>query len=562
MRQVTSLVTVGTLVLALLSGAAVAAGTEAGAGSVDQAPGGAPVVAGSYLVVLDHSRPDAVAQEHARRYGAEVERVYRFALQGYAARMTDRAAAAIARDPRVVRVEPETLESIQTQTLPTGVDRIEADRNTKITTDTTGSKPVGIAIAIIDTGIAAHADLNVAGRVDCTVTSGGSPFNRTYSCVAGGGDANGHGTHVAGTVAAYDNGIGVVGVAPGAPLWAVKVCPTGSCPSGAIIAGIDWVAGQKRAANGGSVEGVDFAAANFSISSADSDNSCARPANATHQAICGLVDQGVVFAMAAGNDGREKTPYPIALSVSAIADFDGLAGGAGSPTCRTDEDDTLANFSNYGLKVRIAAPGVCIRSTWNDGGYHTISGTSMATPHVTGAVALYLHANKKPTATTADGVRAIEEAITGAALPQGTSKHVCSYDDARTGGPLLFANATALGGTGSCGIAGGQEPPPEPDPATFALRLTDASRTNGPWWRPAVSATVTDGTAGTSVAGAQVTADWSGVLTGSGTCTTGTDGSCLLELGRTQSSGAIEVFVRSVGGTTTWTGDQKLSLAR
>jgi subtilisin len=561
MRQVTSLVAVGTLVLALLSGAASAGDVEAAAGPVDAAPG-APVVAGSYLVVLDDSRPDAVAQEHARRHGAEVERIYRFALQGYAARMSDRAAVAIARDPRVVRVEPETLESIQAQGLPSGVDRIEADLNPTITTDGTGTKAVGIPIAIIDTGIAAHADLNVAGRVDCTVASGGSPFNRKYSCVAGGGDDNGHGTHVAGTVAAKDNGIGVVGVAPGAPLWAVKVCPTGSCPSGAIIAGIDWVAGQKQTANGGSADGIDFAAVNFSISSADSDNSCTKPANTTHEAICGLVNEGVVFAMAAGNDGREKTPYPIALSVSAIADFDGLGGGAGSPTCRTDEDDTLANFSNYGPKVRIAAPGVCIRSTWNDGSYHTISGTSMATPHVTGAVALYLHANKAKPATTATDVRAIENAITGAALPQGTSKHACSYDDTKSGGPLLFTNADTFGGGGTCDVAGGQPPPPEPDPATFALKLTDASKTTGPWWRPAVSAKVTDADAGTPVAGAMVTADWSGALNGSGNCTTVTDGSCLLELGRTQSSGTIEVSIETVGRATTWEGDQKLSLIR
>jgi subtilisin family serine protease len=268
--------------------------------------------------------------------------------------------------------------------------------------------------------------------------------------------------------------------------------------------------------------------------------------------------------MAAGNDGREKIPYPIALSVSAIADFDGLGGGAGSPTCRTDEDDTLADFSNYGEKVRIAAPGVCIHSTWNDGGYSTISGTSMATPHVTGAVALYLHANVTSPATDAAGARVIEDAITGAALPQGTSKHACSYDDAKLGGPLLFTNADAFGGgDGTCDVAGGQDPPPPgPEPATFTLGLTDASKTAGPWWRPAVSATVTDGADGSAVAGATVTADWSGALNGSGSCTTGTDGVCLLELGRTQSSGTIDVTIRSVGDAETWDGDTVLSLAR
>jgi subtilisin len=437
---------------------AASAGPVAAPSGVVAPPPGSTVVPGSYIVVLDDAHPGVVAQEHAQQYGVGVDRVYRFALQGYAARMTDRAATAIARDPRVVRVEPETVESIQQQTLPTGIDRIDADRNPTITTSGDASKAikVKVPVAIIDTGIAEHADLDVAGRVDCTASSGGF-FNRSYYCVEGSGtDANGHGTHVAGTVAAKDDGAGVVGVAPGAPLWAVKVCPTSSCPAGAIIAGIDWVAGKKSGKLG---TPVDFAAANFSISSVDSDNACSKPANATHQAICGLVDTGVVFVMAAGNDGRQKTPYPIALSVSAIADFDGRPGAQGSPTCRTDQDDTLADFSNYGSKVRIAAPGVCILSSWNDGGYNTISGTSMATPHVTGAVALYLHATGKQPATKAEDVRAIEDAITGAALPQGTTTNACSYDDPKDGGPLLFVNAAAFGGDGTCGAASGGDDP-------------------------------------------------------------------------------------------------------
>jgi subtilisin len=474
MRRTASLLLVAALLLTIVP--AASAGPVDTPADLVRAPAGSTIVPGSYLVVLDSAQPAAVSQEHAREHGAEVERIYRYALQGYAARMTDRAAAAIARDPRVVRVEPETVESIQQQTLPTGIDRIDADRNPTITT-TGGTEGVSVdvPVAIIDTGIAAHQDLNVAGRVDCTVSSGGF-FNRTYSCVEGGTDSNGHGTHVAGTVAAKDDGVGVVGVAPGAPLWAVKVCPTGSCPAGAIIAGIDWVAGKKV---GSITPKVDFAAANFSISSADADNTCSKPANATHQAICGLVDKGVVFVMAAGNDGREKTPYPIALSVSAIADFDGKPGAQGSPTCRTDEDDTLANFSNYGSKVRIAAPGVCILSSWNDGTYNTISGTSMATPHVTGAVALYLHATGTSPATTATGARGIEDAITGAALPQGTTTSACSYDDAKVGGPLLFVNATAFGGEGTCdaGTGGGDDPGNGggnggDDPAAVTLSVT------------------------------------------------------------------------------------------
>ena len=422
------------------------------------APPGAEVVPDSYIVVLDTAHPSSVAQQHAERHGADLRFVYEHAFQGYAASMSERAASAIARDPRVLRVEPETVETIQTQTVPTGVDRVETDRNPTVTTDGSGADQVDIPIAVIDTGVSDHPDLNIGGRVDCTVSSGGGPF-ASYSCVEGeGDDGNGHGTHVAGTIAAKDNGEGVVGVAPGAPIWSVKVCPDNSCPGGAINAGIDWVAGQKASG------AVDFAAANFSISSADSSNSCANPANATHEAICGLVGEGVSFVMAAGNDGREKVPYPIGFSVSAIADFDGLAGGEGSPTCRDDEDDTLANFSNYGEDVRIAAPGVCILSTWNDGGYNTISGTSMAAPHVAGAVALHLHANDDDPAQNASGVAAIESAIIEAAHKQGTDNHVCSYDDSRPGGPLLFVNASAFGGDGTCGVAGEDDGDPGPDP--------------------------------------------------------------------------------------------------
>jgi len=180
-------------------------------------------------------------------------------------------------------------------------------------------------------------------------------------------------THVSGTVAAIDNDIGVVGVAPGARLWAIKVCNfLGICFTGDIVAGINFVAAQK-------VSGaVDFGAANMSLSSTDDSSPCNAGSDAVHLAICGLVGEGVVFVMAAGNEDRLKNAYPEAIAVSALADFDGKGGADGSPTCRFDQDDTLADFSNYGPSVDIAAPGVCILSTWNDGGTNVLDGTSMA----------------------------------------------------------------------------------------------------------------------------------------------------------------------------------------
>lgn len=394
------------------------------------------IVRGQYIVLTaDGVDPAAVAVDH----GLTTRHVYRVALDGFVAAVPGYRLAALRDDSRVMMVEPERIYKIVDQTLPTGIDRVETDRNPTVTTDGTGDS-VDLDVAIIDTGIQGnHPDLNVAGGRNFT----GGRANDW-------GDRNGHGTHVAGTVGAIDNNIGVVGVAPSVRVWAVKVCkPGGICLSGDIIAGIDWVAEQKASG------AIDFAAANYSISSADSDNSCVDPANDIHAAICGLVDEGVVFVMAAGNDNREKVPFPVAFSVSAVADFDGKAGGAGEPTCRQDEDDTLANFSNFGEKIDIAAPGVCILSTWSDGGYNTISGTSMATPHVTGAVALYLHANGLSPATDAAGVAAIEQAIINAAHPQGTDNHKCSYDDERIGGPMLFVNHPNFGGDGSCEVAAG-----------------------------------------------------------------------------------------------------------
>lgn len=126
-----------------------------------------------------------------------------------------------------------------------------------------------------------------------------------------------------------------------------------------------------------------------------------------HTAICAAVAAGVVFVVAAGNENQDSalsTPaaYDEVITVSALADSDGIGGGIGGPTTY-GPDDTLASFSNFGADVDIAAPGVDILSTWNDGGVNTISGTSMACPHVAGAAALYIVKNGKP--TNAAGVK-------------------------------------------------------------------------------------------------------------------------------------------------------------
>ncbi|MEX0864672.1 MAG: S8 family serine peptidase [Acidimicrobiia bacterium] len=334
-----------------------------------------PAARQTYIVVLDGDAQNvpAVAADLARAHGGQVGFIYQHAIKGFSISVGPQGAAAIARSPQVAYVETDQVVSITAQTIPTGIERIFTDQNPNVSIDGTNDA-IAVDVAVIDTGIDLdHPDLNVVASTNC---SGGSPFRQ--SCGSGGDDDNGHGTHVAGTIGALDNGIGVVGVAPGARLWSVKVLRSdGSGYLSWIIGGIDYVT-----ANAGSIE-----VANMSLGGSFSNQ-------AFDTAIANSVAAGVAYAVAAGNDdgnasGFSPANHPDVLTVSALADFDGEPGALGSPTCRTDQDDTLADFSNWGSLVEIAAPGVCILSTWLSGGYNTISGTSMASPHAAGALALF-----------------------------------------------------------------------------------------------------------------------------------------------------------------------------
>jgi subtilisin len=382
MRRRTTLV-LTTIVVALLVGGGVALAQQGG--PPDPSGGGAGnVIDGQYIVVLKGgvSDPRGVARGHARKYGAEVLYTYGDALNGYAARIPARHLDEVRNDPNVSFVSADRRVHAFAQRLPTGVDRIQGDASSTLSGNGSGS--VNTAVAIIDTGIDRdHPDLNVVGGKNC---QSGTSYD----------DGNGHGTHVAGTVAAKDDGTGVVGMAPGAKLYGVRVLNNnGSGSWSAIICGINWVT-----ANAGS---LNIKVANMSLGGSGSDDgNCGNSNNdALHKAICRSVASGVTYVVAAGNSNKNfagfvPAAYNEVLTVTAMADFNGQPGGGAAATCRSDVDDTSADFSNFtrvdnstdDVGHTIAAPGVCIRSTWKGGGYNTISGTSMASPHVAGAAAL------------------------------------------------------------------------------------------------------------------------------------------------------------------------------
>jgi subtilisin len=333
------------------------------------------VIPDQYIVVFKDTvgDPRQVANEHAQQHGAGVDHIYEHVYKGYSARIPNNRVATVRADPRVQYVSEDREVEAFAQTLPTGIDRIDGELTSTVSGNGSGS--VDVDVAVIDTGIQTnHPDLNVVGGYNCQ-------SGRSYD------DGNGHGTHVAGTIGAKDDGIGVVGVAPGARLWAVRVLNNqGSGSWSSIICGIDWVTKNKAT--------IEVANMSLGGTSSKPNGSGCSTGEALHDAICKSVAAGVTYVVAAGNDSKDASgfvpaAYDEVITVSALADFDGKPGGLGKATCRSDEDDTLANFSNYGPAVDLIAPGVCILSTWKGSGYNTISGTSMASPHVAGAAALY-----------------------------------------------------------------------------------------------------------------------------------------------------------------------------
>ncbi len=358
---------------------------------------------GHYIVVLNDTGadPGAAAAQQAAALGGQVSHVYRHALKGYAVTLPTSALPALQANPLVRFVSEDAPVSAAgqpsgcspfSQCLPFGIDRIDGDRSSTRSGD--GKGAVNINVAVLDSGIdPTHPDLNVVGGTNCS-NGKSSDFS----------DVFGHGTMVAGTLAARDNAFGVVGVAPGAQLWSVRVLNDQAFGSvSAVLCGVDWVTATRTDADPTN----DIAVANMSIGGKGSDDgNCGKTKpDALHIAICSSVAAGVTYVVAASNDGVDfqstiPAAYDEVLTATAMADHDGQPGGlAGAYVCPTTgstqlQDDTPAFFSNFATLPSdqahtVAAPGVCVASTALGGsGYGEGSGTSFASPHVAGTVAL------------------------------------------------------------------------------------------------------------------------------------------------------------------------------
>ncbi|GAB3567960.1 hypothetical protein GCM10027445_17090 [Amycolatopsis endophytica] len=329
-------------------------------------------VANSYVVVLKQSA-GAQAGELAIRYGAAAHRTFDTALKGFSISADETRARRLAADPDVAYVVQNHVlhvSDVQQDPPSWGLDRIDQTGLPLDDSYTYGTSADNVTAYVIDTGVRANHE-TFGGRV-----SGGKDFIDNDDDPA---DEQGHGTHVAGTIGGSE-----YGVAKGVKIVPVRVLDEqGSGTTEQVVAGIDWVA---RNASGPSVANMSLGGAADTV---------------LDDAVRGAIAKGVTFAVAAGNEGADAGNDSPARVTEALT------------VAASDDSDRQADFSNYGSVVDLYAPGVDITSSWGTGdtAMTTISGTSMATPHVAGAAALYLAAH--PTATPEQ----VADALIAAATP-------------------------------------------------------------------------------------------------------------------------------------------------
>ncbi len=401
------------------------------AGCQDTAPPVAPnapslsqgdtrAIPGRYIVVFNRDVTDApgLARQLVLAHGGSLRHTYQHALKGFAGELSPAAAEALARHPRVAYVEQDQEMRISdTQNNPPswGLDRIDQRDLPLSNSYTYANNGAGVTAYVLDTGIRFdHTDFG--GRASLGTDQIGDGQN--------GNDCHGHGTHVAGTI-----GGSAHGVAKGVNLVAVRVLDCGGSGStSGVIAGVDWVTANK----------VLPAVANMSLSGGANQS--------LDDAVTNSIAAGVVYALAAGNGNFFGRPIS-ACSISPARTPNALTVGA------TQSNDAEASFSNYGTCVDILAPGVSITSAWSTSptATNTISGTSMAAPHVAGAAALYLVANQGATPAQ------VGQALIDNASLNKISLHSRSRSN-NTPNRLLYM-----------GFIGGGGPPPPNNPPTASF---------------------------------------------------------------------------------------------